>query len=67
MEVNDQQVTVNVLDTMKSPDDVKDYNIISVMNFAEAERLNSCYSNEEFKAAIFEELEDEDLKTVNII
>ena len=65
MRVNDQQVTFNVLDTMKSPDDIEDCNIFNVMDFAVAERLNSCCSNGEFKAVAFEEPEDEYLETAD--
>ena len=46
MRVNDQQVTFNVLDVVKSPDEVEDCNFISVVDFAVAERLSRCYSNE---------------------
>lgn len=55
-----------MFDAMKCPDDVEDCNFISVMNFAVLERLTSCCSNEEIKAAAFEELEDEELKMVDI-
>lgn len=51
---------------MKSPNDVKDYNFFNVVDFIVAERLTSYYSNEEIKAAAFEELEDEKLETVDI-
>ncbi len=47
--VNYQQVTFNVLNTMKSLDDVEDCNFISVMDFTVAERLNSCCNS---KAAV---------------
>ena len=46
MRVNDQQVTFNVLDVVKSPDEVEDCNFISVVDFAATERLSRCYSNE---------------------
>ena len=66
IQINDHQVTFNILDVMKSPDDVKDCNFINVVDFAIAKRLNSCYNNEEIKVVTFEELEDEDLETTNI-
>ena len=55
--VNDQYVTFNVLDTMKSPNEIEDCNFISVVDFAVAERQNNCYGNEKIKAVTFEELE----------
>ncbi|KAH9697099.1 protein NEN1 [Citrus sinensis] len=66
MQVNDQQVLFNVLDAIKNPDDVEDCNFISVVDFAITERLNSCCSKEEIKAATCDELEDEDPKIANI-
>lgn len=66
MHVNDQQVTFNMLDTMKSPNEVEDCNFISVVDFATVERLNSCCSNEEIKSVTFQELEEEDLETTDI-
>ena len=64
MRVNDQQVTFNVLDAMKSRDDIEDYNLVSFMDFAIAKRLNSCYCNKEVKVVIFEELEAADITWV---
>ena len=58
MRVNDQQVTFNVLDAMKSPDEVEDCNLISVVDFTVTKRLNSWCSKEEMKSATFEELEE---------
>lgn len=46
MRVNDQQVTFNVLDAMKSPNDIEDCNFINVVDFTVAKRLNSCCSSE---------------------
>ena len=51
---------------MKSPDDVEDYNFISVMDFIVVERLNRCCRNEKIKVVTFEEFEDEDLETTDI-
>lgn len=59
MRVTNQQVTFNVLDVIKSPDDIEDCNFISVADFDVVERLNSYCSKEKIKAAVFEELEDE--------
>ena len=51
---------------MKSPDEVEDYNLISIVDFTVTERLNNCCSKEDIKAATFEELEEEDATTVHI-
>ena len=66
MRVNDQQVTFNVLDVMKSPDEVEDCNPFSVVDFAMTERLNSCCSKKEIKATTCEELEEEDVAAGHI-
>lgn len=68
MRVNDHQVTFNVVNAIKSPDDIEYCNFVSVVDFTVAEKLNSCCKKEEIKADIFEEPEDEQqgLKTVNI-
>ena len=66
MRVNDQQITFNVLNAMKSPDEVEDCNFISVVDFTVTERLNSCCGKEEINAIIFEEVEDKDPETTNI-
>ena len=66
MLVNDQQVTFNVLDAMKSPDEVKECNFISVVDFIVTKRLSSCCNKEEINTVTFEELEDEDPETVDI-
>ncbi|KAH9801229.1 hypothetical protein KPL71_000949 [Citrus sinensis] len=66
MRVNDQQVTFNVLDVMKSPDEIEDCNFISVMDFVVAERLHSCCSKEEINYVTIEELDDEDHGAANI-
>ena len=64
--MNDQQITFNVLNAMKSPNEVEDCNFISVVDFTVTERLNSCCGKEEFNAIIFEEFEDKDPETTNI-
>lgn len=51
--MNEQQVTFNVLDAIKSPDEVEDYNFISVLDFAMTERLNSCCSKEKINVITF--------------
>ena len=66
MQLNDQQVTFNVLNIVKSFDDVEDCNFISFEDFTIAEQVNSCCRNEEIKAVTFEELEDEDPEAANI-
>ena len=66
MRVNDQQVTFNVLDAMKSPDEIEDCNFISVVDFVVTEKLHSCCSKEEINVVTFEELDDEDRGVANI-
>ena len=67
MQVNNQQVTFNVLDAMKSPHHIEDCNFISIVDFAVIERLNNCCIKEEINTVIFEELEDKDPETTNIV
>ncbi|KAH9678667.1 hypothetical protein KPL71_025809 [Citrus sinensis] len=66
MRVNDQQVTFNMLDAMKSPDEIEDCNFINVVDFVVAERLHSCCSKEEINVVTFEELDDENHRAANI-
>ena len=56
-----------MLDAMKSIDDVEDCNFINVIDFTVVERLNKYCSNEEIKSVTFEELEEEDLETADIV
>lgn len=64
--MNDQQVTFNVLNAMKSPDEVENCNLISVVDSAITKRFNSCCSRDEIKTATFEELEKEDVAAGHI-
>ena len=66
--VNDQQVTFNVLDAIRNPDEVVDCNFVSAVDFVVVERLNSYCSKEEIKGEAFEKLEYEyqDLETADI-
>ncbi|KAH9697740.1 hypothetical protein KPL71_023731 [Citrus sinensis] len=66
MRVNNQQVTFNVLDAMKSSDEIEDCNFITVVDFVVAERLHSCCSKEEINVVTFEELDGEDHGAANI-
>ena len=59
MRVNDQHVTFNVLDAIRSPDEVVDCNFVSAVNFAIVERLNNYCNKEEIDGATFEKLKDE--------
>ncbi|KAK9180015.1 hypothetical protein WN943_029222 [Citrus x changshan-huyou] len=61
MRVNDQQVTFNVLEAMKNPDEVEDCNFLSVVDFVVADRMDRCCSNEINKVTTFEDLEEEDV------
>ena len=56
-----------MLDAMKSIDDVEDCNFISVIDFTVVERLNRYCSNKEINAVTFEELEEEDIETTDIV
>ena len=61
MRVNEQQVTFNVLEAMKSPDEVKYYNFLSVMDFVVVDRIDRCCNNEIIKVTTFEGFEEEDV------
>ena len=61
MRVNDQQVTFNVLEAIKSPDKAEDCNFLSVVDLAVADRINRCCSKEVIKAATFESFEEENI------
>ncbi|KAH9801672.1 hypothetical protein KPL71_001111 [Citrus sinensis] len=61
MRVNDQQVTFNVLEAMKNPDELEDCNFLSVVDFVVADRIDKCCSNEINKVITFEDLEEEDV------
>ncbi|KAH9681175.1 hypothetical protein KPL71_026868 [Citrus sinensis] len=66
MRVNEQQVTFNVMDAMKSLDEIEDCNFISVVDFVVAKRLHSCCSKKKVNVVTFEELDDEDHEAANI-
>ncbi|KAH9802442.1 hypothetical protein KPL71_001386 [Citrus sinensis] len=61
MRVNDQQVTFNVLEAMKNPDEVEDCNFLSVVDFVIADRIDRCCNNEINKVTTFEDVEEEDV------
>ncbi|XP_024042790.1 uncharacterized protein LOC127900652 [Citrus sinensis] len=61
MRVNDQQVTFNVLEAMKSPNEAEDCNFMSVVNLAVTESINRCCSKEVIKAVTFESFEEENV------
>ena len=42
MRVNDQQVTFNVLEAMKNPDELEDCNFLSVVDFVVVDRIDRC-------------------------
>lgn len=64
MRVNDQQVTFNVLEAMRNPDEVEDCNFLSVVDFVVADRMDKCCSNAIDKVTTFEDVEEEDIATV---
>ena len=61
MRVNDQQVTFNVLEAMKNPDEVERCNFLSVVDFVVADRIDRCCSNEIIKVTTFEGFEEENV------
>ena len=66
MRVNDQQVTFNVLEAMRNPDEVEDCNFLSVVDFVVAEKMDRCCSNAFDKVTTFdnEEEEEEDVAAI---
>ena len=64
MRVNDQQVTFNVLEAMKNPDEIEDYNFLSVVDFVVADRMDRCCSNALDKVTTFEDVEEEDVAAI---
>lgn len=67
MRVNYQQVTFNMLDAMKSPDEVQDYNFVSVVDFTVIKRLNICCNKEEINVVTFKKVQDKDPEKANIV
>ena len=61
MRVNDQQVTFNVLEAMKNPDEAEDCNFLSVVDFTVADKINRCCSNVVNEVATFKRFEEEDV------
>ena len=66
MRVNDQQVTFNMLEAIKSPDEVKESNFMSVVNLAVTERIDMCCCKEDIKAATFKGFEDDNVVTTQM-
>ena len=64
MRVNDQQVTFNVLEAMRNPNEVKDCNFLSVVDFIVADRVARCCSNTLDKVTTFEDVEEEDIAAI---
>ena len=58
--VNDQHVTFNLLDAIRSLDEVVDCNFVNAVDFVVAERLHDYCSKKEINAVTLEELDDED-------
>ncbi|KAH9792934.1 hypothetical protein KPL71_004351 [Citrus sinensis] len=61
MTVNDQQVTFNILEAMKNPNEAEDCNFLSVLDLAVADIINRCCSYVVNEAATFESFEEEDV------
>lgn len=55
-----------MLDVIKSPNEVEDCNLISVVDFTVTERLNSYCSKDEIKAATFEKFEEENVAATHL-
>ncbi|KAH9781044.1 hypothetical protein KPL71_008308 [Citrus sinensis] len=62
--VNDQQVTFNVLEAMRNPDEVEDCNFLSVVHFVVADRMDRCCSNTLDKVTTIEDVEEEDVAAI---
>ena len=61
MRMNDQQVTFNVLEAMKNPDEVEDCNFASVVDFVVTDKINRCCSNKIIKVTTFESFEEKNI------
>ena len=66
MTVNDQQVTFNILEAMKNPNEAEDCNFLSVLDLAVADIINRCCSYVVNEAATFESFEEEDVAAIQI-
>ena len=66
MRVNDQQVTFNVLEAMRNPDEIEDCNFLSEVDLVVANRMDKCCSNVLNKVTTFEEVEEEDVAVIQI-
>ncbi|XP_024033495.1 uncharacterized protein LOC112095621 [Citrus clementina] len=64
IKVNDQQVTFNVLETVRNPDEVEDCNFLSVVDLVVADRMDRCCSNVLDKVTTFEDVEEEDVAAI---
>ncbi|KAH9716698.1 hypothetical protein KPL71_021550 [Citrus sinensis] len=62
--VNDQQVTFNVLEAMRNPDEVEDCKFLSVVDLVVADRMDRCCSNVLGKVTTFEDVEEEDVAAI---
>ena len=49
---------------MRNPDEVEDCNFLSVVDFVVADRTNRCCSNTLDKVTTFEDVEEEDIATI---
>ncbi|KAH9781899.1 hypothetical protein KPL71_008667 [Citrus sinensis] len=66
MIVNNQQVTFNVLEAMRNPDEIEDCNFLSVVDLVVADRMDRCCSNVLDKVTTFEDVEEEDVAAIQI-
>ena len=66
MRVNDQQVTFNVLEAMRNPDEVEDFNFLSVVDVVVADIMERCCSTTFDRINTFDDVEEEDVAAIQI-
>ncbi|KAH9802438.1 hypothetical protein KPL71_001384 [Citrus sinensis] len=64
MRVNDQQVTFNVLEAMRNPDEVEDCNFLSIVDIVVADRMDRCCSKAFDEVNTFDDVEEEDVAAI---
>ncbi|KAH9681200.1 hypothetical protein KPL71_026880 [Citrus sinensis] len=63
-EADKEQVTFNVLEAMRNPDEIEDCNFLSVVDLVVADRMDRCCNNILNKVTTFEEVEEEDVAAI---
>ena len=64
MRVKDQQVTFNVLEAMRNPDEVEDCNFLSVVDFVVVDRMDRCCSEAFHRVNTFDDVEEENIAAI---